>query len=145
MPVVRCLADGILLGVYAKAFVEVLSAFRFARATRTASSEAVFDAARGSVVSGGDYVVGLHYHRSYLTARTVGAQCYDFRNLHEIFIPAGTRIYGVLLFHARILAYFAFGKSLCIKPRACRGSSFCCHPKLGGCYRRKDDAFADDY
>ena len=49
-------------------------------------------------------MVGLNDDGRHLTARTVGSLGDHLCDFHEIFVPTGTGIYGVFLFHA---AYFS--------------------------------------
>ena len=93
--VVGGLADRVLLGVGAEAFLEMGPAFRRCRAARAAAGEAVLDAARSAVVAGGEDVVVLHHDRADAPAHAVAALRDDRRDLHEVLVPAWTRIFDL--------------------------------------------------
>ena len=93
VPVVGGLTDGVLLGVGAKALFEVRTALRRPGAPWTAACKAVLDAARSAVVAGREDVVVLHDDSANRTAQAIAALGDDFRDLHEVLVPARTRIF----------------------------------------------------
>ena len=66
---------------------------RLAGATRTAAFEAVLHPAGSAVVAGGQDVVRLLDPRTDVTARAVAALRHDMGDLHEVLVPARTRIF----------------------------------------------------
>ena len=90
------LADRILLGMDAQALVEMLAALRLARATRAPALEAVPDAVGSSVLARRKDVAVADDYRADMATRAVRTRCDDVRQLHEVFIPARTRIFDLL-------------------------------------------------
>lgn len=94
------LADRVLLGVRAKTLVQPHSALDIACAARASAFKAVLHSARRSVVAGGEDVVVLHDDGPHVAARAVRALRHHMGYLHEVFVPAWTRIFR-LAFHQR--------------------------------------------
>ena len=88
----RGLADGVLLGVDAKALFKMAAAPGGVRAARTAAGEAVFDAVGSTVVAGGQNMPVADDDRPDMAARAVRACRDHLGDIHEILVPAGTRI-----------------------------------------------------
>ena len=97
--VIRGLADRVLLSVGAKALLKVGSAFHMAGAPRATAIEAILDAARRAVVASRKNMVVLHDDGADMTAAAVRALRHDLRGLHEIVVPARTRIIRLLCGH----------------------------------------------
>ena len=98
---------GVLLRVDAQALLKVLAALDVSGAAGASAGETVLHAARRTVVTGGDEVVGLHDHGGDLTPRAVRTFGDHLRDLHEIFVPAGARIDDLFLFHGRYCSTFS--------------------------------------
>lgn len=106
MSVVGCLTYGVLFRVDAQALLKMFAALDVSGAARTAAGETVLHAARRTVVASGDEMVGLYDDGCHLPPRTVRTLGDHLRNLHEIFVPAWTRINDLFIFHVPYCSTF---------------------------------------
>ena len=108
--VARSLADRVLLGVHAQALLEVRPAPGRSGAARAPARKAVLHAVRGSVVARREYVPVAHDHRRDVAPHAVRTRRHDVGDVHEVFVPAGTRIYDALG-HFRVLYQNSVGSA----------------------------------
>ena|SRR3989338_666818 len=88
-PVIGRLNDGIFLRVGAEAGIEVGAGDSDFVTARTAPLIAVFNAARGAVVAGGNNPLVLDEQSRHFSFDAIGAKSYMSCDLHEIIVPIG--------------------------------------------------------
>jgi hypothetical protein len=80
----------------AEAFLKAGTALGSAGATRTATGETVLHSMGRTVVAGRQDMAIANDNGSDMTARAVRARSDDLRDVHEVFVPTGTRIFCFL-------------------------------------------------